>query len=104
MAPVSSAVAGTSVVSATFDGVLYQQGMCPQVPLQQLTSGWALEGAAPAPEFGVGPNPTAVTQVVGTSLPSFLEFEGTCSQTPPRLGNSGGGLVPSAPTQAVEVG
>ena len=31
MAPVSSAVASTSVVSATFDGVLYQQEMCPQV-------------------------------------------------------------------------
>ena len=49
MAPVSSAVADTSVVSATFDGVLYQHGIWPQVPPWQLTSGWAPEGAAPAP-------------------------------------------------------
>ena len=31
MAPVSSTVASTSVVLAIFDGVLHQQGMCPQV-------------------------------------------------------------------------
>ena len=30
-APVFSAVASTSVVSATFDGILYQQEMCSQV-------------------------------------------------------------------------
>ena len=103
MAPVSSAVASTSVVLATFDGVLFQQGMCPEVLPRQSTSGWVPEGAAPALEVGVGPNPTAVTQVVGTSFPLFLEFEGTCSQAPPQLGNSGGGLVSSAPTQAVRV-
>ena len=79
MAPVTSAIPGTSIVLATFDSVLYQQGMCPQVRPQQLTSGWAPEVAAQAPEFGVVPYPTAVTQVVGTRLPSFLEFEGTCS-------------------------
>ena len=72
MALVSSAVASTSVVSTTFDGVLYQQGMYPQVPPRQLTSGWAPEGAAPALEVGVGPNHTAVAQVVRTSLSSFF--------------------------------
>ena len=97
MAPVSSVVTSTSVVSATFDGVLHQQGMCPEIPPRQLTSGWA-------PEVGVDPNPTAMTQVVGTSFPLFLEFEGMCSQAPPRLGNSGRGLVSSAPTQVVRVG
>ena len=73
MAPVSSAVISTSVVSATFDGVLYQQGMCPEVPSRQLTSGWVPEGAAPVPEVGVGSNYTAVTQVVGMSFPHLRE-------------------------------